>query len=192
MTQGKIIILNGTSSSGKTSIARALCQVLTEPYIYVSVDNIIESITNNYFSNIPPTEKMGEAGGMLIPRFVSLTHHIITALALLNQNVIADLLMTDKKAMEECMTLLSCYPVTFVRVHCPIEELERRELSRGDRHPGLAKSQFNTVHADYDYDITVDTMTFNPVECALQIKEMQKISLDGAFARMKSKLLTNS
>ncbi|WP_208920395.1 phosphotransferase-like protein [Paenibacillus uliginis] len=53
--------------------------------------------------------------------------------------------------------------------------MERRELARGDGHPGLAKSQFFTVHADYDYDINVDTFKYNPEECALQIKEMRNL-----------------
>ena len=37
---GQVILLNGVSSSGKTSIAEALLDVLDRPYFHVSVDAI--------------------------------------------------------------------------------------------------------------------------------------------------------
>ena len=40
MKQGNIIFLNGTSSSGKTTQAKTLQQVLEEPYVYMSCDEI--------------------------------------------------------------------------------------------------------------------------------------------------------
>lgn len=50
MNKGHIIFLNGTSSSGKTTIAKALQEKLAEPYMYVSVDEcvtrIIQAINN--------------------------------------------------------------------------------------------------------------------------------------------------
>lgn len=36
---GRIIFLNGTSSAGKSSIARELLQVLDEPYFHMPVDS---------------------------------------------------------------------------------------------------------------------------------------------------------
>ncbi len=38
-----IILLNGTSSSGKTTTAKALLNQLPEPYFYFSVDQFLES-----------------------------------------------------------------------------------------------------------------------------------------------------
>jgi len=42
---------NGTSSSGKTTIAKALQEKLTEPYMYVSIDNFfhmhLERVSEN-------------------------------------------------------------------------------------------------------------------------------------------------
>jgi len=50
MTQGTIIFLNGTSSSGKTSIARALQKSLDEPYLYLSVDSFLDMLPEQCFS----------------------------------------------------------------------------------------------------------------------------------------------
>jgi len=41
MEKGHIIFLNGTSSSGKTTIAKALQESLSEPYMRISVDDFI-------------------------------------------------------------------------------------------------------------------------------------------------------
>jgi chloramphenicol 3-O phosphotransferase len=190
LKQGKIIILNGTSSSGKTTLAKSLEQVLDEPYVYVSLDDLLEPVTNLYFANLPPSKEMGKAGQMIVPKVASLMLHTISALALLGQNIIVDHVMIDKGSMMEWIETLSCYPVTFVGVQCPLEELEFRELARGDRSVGLAKSQIDNIHANKDYDLTVDTFKYDPIECAIQVKRVLNTSPGGSFIRMKSNIVT--
>ena len=41
MNKGKIIVLNGVSSSGKTTLAKALQEALDEPYTRLSIDDFI-------------------------------------------------------------------------------------------------------------------------------------------------------
>lgn len=41
MSKGTIILLNGTSSAGKTSLSNALSQLLDQDYMYLSVDHAI-------------------------------------------------------------------------------------------------------------------------------------------------------
>ena len=54
-------------------------------------------------------------------------------------------------------------------VHCPLDELERREKARGDRDMGLAKTQLQYVHQHEVYDVEVDTYRNNLTVCADQI-----------------------
>ena len=76
----------------------------------------------------------------------------------------------------------------FVGVLCPLAELERRERGR-NRMQGLAKWQFDRVHAHGTYDLQVDTSVSDPIECALQIKEaLRDIHSSGAFDRLRAKL----
>jgi chloramphenicol 3-O phosphotransferase len=51
-----------------------------------------------------------------------------------------------------------------------LEVLEAREHQRGDRAIGLARWQYGRVHKDMRYDLTVDTSTATPAECAERIK----------------------
>jgi chloramphenicol 3-O phosphotransferase len=39
MGQGNVVLLNGTSSSGKTSVALALQEIMDAPYVYVGIDH---------------------------------------------------------------------------------------------------------------------------------------------------------
>jgi chloramphenicol 3-O phosphotransferase len=48
MTSGRIILLNGTSSSGKSSVARALQEVLSEPYLHLGIDTFIAMLPSRY------------------------------------------------------------------------------------------------------------------------------------------------
>jgi len=48
MTYGKIVIINGTSSSGKTSIVHALQNILLEPYLEAGIDKLIWMLPERY------------------------------------------------------------------------------------------------------------------------------------------------
>jgi chloramphenicol 3-O-phosphotransferase len=51
-----------------------------------------------------------------------------------------------------------------------IEEIERREVKRGDREIGEGRSHIEDgIHTWSDYDITVDTFELSPSENALKI-----------------------
>jgi chloramphenicol 3-O-phosphotransferase len=73
MTQGTIIFLNGTSSSGKTSIARALQKSLDEPYLYLSVDSFLDMLPEQCFSG-EEGESVGAAQQPLEPTTLSRAH----------------------------------------------------------------------------------------------------------------------
>jgi chloramphenicol 3-O phosphotransferase len=47
MEQGNIVLLNGTSSAGKTSIAKALQEIMETPYLHMGIDH--------FLSSVPPT-----------------------------------------------------------------------------------------------------------------------------------------
>ena len=49
-----IIFLNGVGSVGKTSIAKALQQLLNEPYLHVGLDHFIDMLPKQYLSKGQP------------------------------------------------------------------------------------------------------------------------------------------
>lgn len=51
MTHGKIILLNGASSAGKTSIVQALQPILDEAYLEAGIDKFLFMLPTDYLMN---------------------------------------------------------------------------------------------------------------------------------------------
>src|SRR5262249_16210086 len=98
-------------------------------------------------------------------------HGCIAALVKAGNKVIVDTVLDTKESMEECACLFEPYHTLWVGVHCPLEELERREKTRGDRDMGLAKQQLPVVHLHARYDIEINTLENSPEQCAENIRQ---------------------
>ncbi len=95
--------------------------------------------------------------------------HSMVALAANGYNVLVDDVILSVESLQRRVALLAEFDLWFIGVKCPLEVAEQRELSRGDRIPGLAKAQFKMAHQPDIYDLEVDTSKLNPVECAEKI-----------------------
>lgn len=148
MKKGTIVLLNGVSSSGKTTLSKEIVRLLPD-YFHLSIDDFDFVI-----------EKMEDRkNGRLIPVPTEyFFHRTVAMFSDSGTNLVVDQLLHDRFTMDDCFKVLQDYPVFFVGVHCPIQELEQRERARGDREPGLSKRQLQFVHQQNEpYDIEVDT-----------------------------------
>ena len=192
MSKGKIIFLNGASSSGKTVIAEALQDKLSEPYLTLSVDGFMDLFLQGYISGAKGAELTPEdvqTLTALIPKIVSSFHQCIAVFADNGIHVIVDHVLQDPDWLKACVEALQGFPVLFVGVRCPLEVLEKREQER-EREPGTARKQFDIVHAHGVYDLEVDTSLQSPEEIAELIAEREsQISSAAAFKKLAEELL---
>lgn len=161
MSKGIIVVLNGVSSSGKSSLARAFIE-LRPDFFHVSVDDFADWI--NSMEDVPL--------GRVIP--VDTEHYFHRIIAMFSDsgvNVVVDHILNNEATAKDCCRVLQDYPVLLVGVHCPIEELDRREAARGDRNPGQARGQLDFVHQRESYDIEVDTHEEGVAAGAARISE---------------------
>ncbi|GIP29399.1 hypothetical protein J23TS9_45290 [Paenibacillus sp. J23TS9] len=180
MNKGQIIFLNGTSSSGKTSLTKKLQERNKDLYFHLSLD---------VYENMAPEKDLENNYWDTLRECASAMHNSIKTFSDAGLNVIVDHVILDipeeKGWLEECVTLLSNYPVIFVRVNCPIHELERRERDRGDRDIGQAKWQSERIHEHGTYDLEVNTFENTIEECAeLIMKNILPINNPSAFKRL--------
>ena len=177
---GHVVFLNGASSSGKSSIAAELLELLPGPYFSLARDtvNSMRSRTRTPAFGTPAFEQVFE-------RTVLGYHRMLAGLAAAGNGVIADHVLRPHW-LADCLEVLREQEVTFVGVHCPLPELHRRQQARGDRPPGLAERQFAVVHAHGDYDFECDTSVHSPRACAEQIADfVAKPGRSGAFPRLR-------
>jgi chloramphenicol 3-O phosphotransferase len=149
ISPGKIILINGPSSSGKSTLALALQKQLDIPFIRFSFDLLIEQ-------KVFPSEqiKSGKfSWEQMRPSVFRGLHQCLPALATAGNNVIFDHIIETKAWLSELVSLLAGLDVFFVGLHCSLPELERREIQRGDRRRGEARQDFETVHRIPTYDL---------------------------------------
>lgn len=187
MEKGHIILLNGTSSSGKSTLSWELQSQSAEEYYWLSNDAFTDMPHNSYYDR-DRTKTYATAISMLFK----------TAMLFLSNgiNVIIDHVMLDDESgksqeLLDCVETLRDAHVLFVFVSCPLDELNRRELARQDRAIGLAKSQYEKLLPEDFYDIVVDTCANTTEECARQILRKQQSMIQNneptAFDRMKKR-----
>lgn len=184
MKTATVIFLNGVSSSGKTSIAKVLQQTLSTPFLHVQLDSFEEMLPDRY-------DESGEFDWpVLFPRLLSGFHHSIAALATVGNNLIVDHVTVYREgwhsSLLECAYLLMPFRAYLIGVHCPLDELLRREQSRGDRFVGTAARQFERVHRHSKYDLTIDTSLASAEACAQQIITFVTAQEPKAFQQLRS------
>lgn len=175
---GLIIFLNGTSSSGKSSIAKALLHTLDEPCFHLPVD-AFHAMRSHH-------ELTPDALRAVLLRTWRGFHRAVAGMAAAGNTVVVDHVLSEPWRLDDCLALFPPERVVLVGVRCPLEELERRERDRGDRPLGLAARQIEQVHAHGTYDIECDTTTADPQECAQQIKDfLPRRPTPTAFQRLR-------
>jgi chloramphenicol 3-O phosphotransferase len=180
MPAGKIILLNGASSAGKSSLARALQAQLDEPFWHWSIDHVLAS------GSLPP--ELFAPGrfdwAALRPAFFEGFHRSIPALAAAGNHLIVEHIVESADWMRRLVELLAPFDVFHVGVRCPLPELERRERERGDRRAGSAREDDASTHTFGRYDFEVQA-TADPAELAAAVLRAWRVRRGpGAFQRM--------
>jgi chloramphenicol 3-O phosphotransferase len=181
MEKGKIIFLNGTSSSGKSSLATKIQEVSAEKFYHVQIDTFCDMLHEKNFDNDFVNTENSVA---------SIMHKFILSLCKNGENVIVDTVIENhhENWLKECVELLYDMPVTFVKVNCPLPELERRELERGDRRIGQAKEQLSNMNFNDVYDLEVNTCKNSIEECVRNIENQMKLDNEqNAFKKIYEK-----
>ncbi|WP_251076912.1 chloramphenicol phosphotransferase CPT family protein [Streptomyces benahoarensis] len=171
----QMIILNGGSSSGTSSLARALQDVLPRPWLTFGVDSLIEALPPGLMDD-PDGLVLGPDGsvtpGAAFHALQDSWRHGVAAVARAGAPVILDEVFLGggegRRAWERALGDL---PVLWVGVRCDAAVATARERARPDRVPGMAAAQASLVHRGMTYDIEVDTGRRTAQECAREVAE---------------------
>ena len=180
MSGGKIILLNGASSAGKSSLARGIQMRIEEPFWHVSMDHLRDA-------GVLPMARIrrGEFDWKAMRQaFFDGIDRSYAAYASAGNNLIVEHIVETPAWMARLVGILSPFDVFFVGVHCTLAELERREAARGDRPIGDARRDFHTVHAHARYDFEIDLTAPRGDEAERTIAAWRARTAPSAFARL--------
>ena len=185
-----VILLNGCSSAGKTTLALALQNLLPAPYQHVALDQFRDGMPSRVRGLNSPLGDPGASGLNVVPgelngewvthiqfgdygeRVLAAMRRTVATLSELGCNVIVDDLLFKRDYLEDYAAVLDPQKTWFIGVKCSIEVISEREALRPGRFPGTAKAHFEQVHEHgIDYDLEVDTTAADPAEVALEIAQ---------------------
>ena len=181
---GKIIIINGPSSSGKTTLALALQKQLDLPFIRFSFDLFLD---HKAF----PSEqiKSGKfSWDLMRPSVFRGIQQCLPALATAGNNILFDHIIETKAWLYDLISKVSELDVFFVGLHCSLPELERRELQRGNRREGEARQDFQTVHSITSYDLELNSEQPLDGNVALLIRAWKEWKRPSALDKMMEEM----
>jgi chloramphenicol 3-O phosphotransferase len=148
----------------------------SKPFLHVAMDAFLDMLPERMFDH--PDGLMFETThddgkpivairtGPILERAMRGMRHAVGAMAAQGNNLIVDEVMIEPQILQEYRSLLRNCDLYLVGLIAPLDVLEARELSRGDREVGLARWQYFRVHRDVVYDLEVDTTAILPAECA--------------------------
>jgi chloramphenicol 3-O phosphotransferase len=172
---GRVILLNGVGSVGKTSLARAIQDAARTPLLHVQMDAFLDMLPARYadhsdafaFHRIDESTAEIEAGPIGESLMTGMRRAVAALAAAGNDLIVDDVASAEDVA--DYRRVLSGLDLKLVGVVAPREVIELRERLRGDRMIGLAAGQLRYMHAGIDYDLIVDTSEAQPAALAHRI-----------------------
>jgi len=176
MEPGRLVVLNGVSSAGKTTLATAFRDERARRgdfWLLIGIDDALSKLPSQWvdmglvtgpgghadaglwFEQTPDGRRLrvGQIGRQLIDVY----HQWVGVAVRSGINVIVDDVVIDRETYESWERILEGLEPIWVAVRCPLEVAEARELIRGDRAIGLARAQHDLVHRDISYALEIDT-----------------------------------
>ncbi len=164
MEKGKIIFLNGVTSSGKTSIVDAL-QSRRDVFFYV--------VANDLFQEMVGEQYLQEDYWKYLSEVIIMMYHTAKLYSDMGKNVLIDGILVERDEIkphyQKLKEIMKDSPLSIVEVYCPLDICKQRNIERGDRYESQSEEQAHLMSQDIQYSLTVDTSVLSPEECAEKI-----------------------
>lgn len=195
-----IVVLNGSSASGKSTTQQELLKILDGLWLRVGEEQFFSQIVPPMGESESQAHEAGlmksvstvidgkllwgvehtkdEHGPLVFLRVGPLglqvvhgMHRAFKAYADTGSNLVIDYIVHFPEWLPDLVKVFKNHRVYFVGVRIPLAVLEEREKARGTSPIGHARSSYDRIHAHEVYDVEVDTSKMSPEECAQTIKK---------------------
>ena len=161
MEKGRILFLNGVTSSGKTSIVEAL-QEKEDPFFYVVANDLFQEMVGERF--------LRENYWKYLSEVILMMYHTAKLYSDMGKHVIIDGILVERPEITphyaQLREILKDNPLDIVEVFCPLEICRQRNIARGDRYESQSEEQQALLAKNIAYSLRVDTSRYSPEQCA--------------------------
>jgi len=169
-----IIILNGTSSSGKSTIAQALQHQLSDGWLYFSMDGYLSMLGPKFWGLSPDNpevclpneicyakkhndETYEIITGKLCSELYATIPDVLKLMANRGFNIIVDTFIATNEEFVSYKEKLEKYNPLFVYLHAPEHIIYDREKARGDRLRGSANHWLKAFECVDEFELKINT-----------------------------------
>jgi chloramphenicol 3-O phosphotransferase len=189
-----VVLLNGTSSAGKSSLTLALQAQL--PFVRMGIDDFIYERAPKGWYGAPGGLRREPLNGAMVTVYGAEAlklwrayHRSVRVCVAEGLGVVVDDAILTRELLDDWVTALAGVDVFFVGVHCAPEELTLRQRARRDRETGGAIAAMKRVHAHAIYDLEVDSTATPSSALATQIISAAETRTGpSAFERLRAAL----
>ncbi len=161
MDKGRIIFLNGVTSSGKTSIVEAL-QERDDIFFYVVANDLFQEMIGDKYLRENYWKYLGEV--------IIMMYHAAKLYSDMGKNILIDGILVEREEItphyQQLLEILKNNPLDLVEVYCPLDVCRKRNIMRGDRYESQSDEQHELMAKNIEYTLRVDTSLFSADECA--------------------------
>jgi adenylylsulfate kinase/chloramphenicol 3-O phosphotransferase len=164
MEKGRIIYLNGVTSTGKTSITRAL-QDREDLFFYALSNDLFEETVGERYLRADYWTHLAEA--------IRMMYHTAKLFSDMGKHVIIDGMILEKEEFrphyQQIQEIFADNPLSVVEVYCPLEICRERNIRRGNRGEMQSHYQHQYMAKDVTHALRVNTHEQSAKECADEI-----------------------
>ena len=161
MSKGIVLFLNGVTSTGKTTLAKAIQE---------KADVNFYAFSNDTFQQMISMKFLQQDYWRYLSEAIIQAYQTAKMMSDNGINVIFDGMLLDidelRPHYKRLTAIMENTPLKIVEVFCPLEICRQRNIERGDRGVNQSDEQNSIMAKDVRYDIIVDTHQHTPEQCA--------------------------
>lgn len=192
---GKVILLNGCSSAGKTTLAREIQSVAEDPWQYIGLDQFRDGLPPSLRGLNSLEDEPGSQGLNVIPvmknglrvtqikfgdfgkKILRAMRRTVAEIAASGCSVIVDDILLEREFVADYSLVLDTNKTWLISVKCDLNKVIEREAKRPGRFPGTAESHYDLVYqSSYLHDLEVDTGIDTPRDAAIRVLNEIKLA----------------
>lgn len=161
MPKGIILFLNGVTSSGKTTLAKAIQE---------KADVNFYTISNDTFQQMVSRKFLMQNYWKYLSEAIMQAYYTARMMSDNGIHILFDGMLLDIAELsphyERVKMIFKNSPLKLIEVTCPLEICRQRNIQRGDRGIHQSDEQMNIMVKNITYDISVNTSLYTPEQCA--------------------------